>query len=155
MNTIESDIAEKYLSRLKERCMVNTYESDLNQTYEYSKNILLFILEYKKPESLKHLTFARLKSISSFNDNSNIGKFKLTLSILTDERVNILLEFFEAHDINSDESVVFNFEEISDFIINKKFINPFTEEEISEFEFSKMITTFFSVSDELLGDLNV
>ncbi|MEO4114431.1 hypothetical protein ABH280_13830 [Acinetobacter pittii] len=65
------------------------------------------------------------------------------------------MEIFEAHNIETDESIILSFNEVTDFILENKFINPFTEEEISELEFSKMITTFFSISEELLGDLNV
>ena len=41
------------------------------------------------------------------------------------------------------KSIILSFNEVTDFILENKFINPFTEEEISELEFSKMITTFF------------
>ena len=53
------------------------------------------------------------------------------------------MEIFEAHNIETDESIILSFNEVTDFILENKFINPFTEEEISELEFSKMITTFF------------
>lgn len=153
MNTV-NNIADKYLSRLKERCMIDNCQSDLVHAFDYSSNVLSFIVEYPKPKNLKHLTFSRLKEISLFDSDSPISRFKLAIAILTDERVNILIEVFEAHDIESDESITLSFDQISDYMINNKFINPFTEEEISEVNFTKMVTTFFSISDELLGDLN-
>jgi len=148
-------INEKYLSRLRERCFLEIEDQLSRLTYESSTNVFLFLLEAPNPSNLKHLTFSRLKEVVVYPANSPPNFFKLILAILTDERVNILEEIFEAHDLESDESLVLSFDEITDFIIENKFINPFTEEEISELEFSKMITTFFSISDELLGDLNV
>ena len=148
-------INEKYLSRLRERCFLEKEDQLSLLTYESSTKIFLFLVETPKPSKLKHLNFSRLKEIAAYPTDLRPNYFKLVLAILTDERVNILEEIFEAHNVESDESLILSFDEITDFIIENKFINPFTEEEISELEFSKMITTFFSISEELLGDLNV
>ncbi|MDX8275804.1 hypothetical protein SLJ90_13700 [Acinetobacter pittii] len=147
-------ITEKYLSRLRERCFFEKSDQ-LSVIYESSTKIFLFLVESRKPSNLKHLTFSRLKEIAQYPKDFPIQNFKLILAILSDERVNILVEIFEAHNIETDESIILSFNEVTDFILENKFINPFTEEEISELEFSKMITTFFSISEELLGDLNV
>ena len=147
-------INKKYLSRLRERCFFEKDDEFSKQTYESSTKIFLFLIETSKPSNLKHLTYSRLKDVATYSVNLPQNFFKLVLAILTDERVNILEEIFEAHDLESDESLILSFDEITDFIIENKYINPFTEEEISELEFSKMITTFFSISEELLGDLN-
>lgn len=149
-----NSITEKYLSRLRERCFFEE-SNQLSVIYESSTKILLFLVESPKPSNLKHLTFSRLKEVAKYPSDLPIHNFKLILAILTDERVNILVEVFEAHDIETDESIILTFNEVTDFIIENKFINPFTEEEISESEFSNMVTTFFSISEELLGDLNV
>lgn len=148
-------VNEKYLSRLRERCFLDLEDQLSRLTYESSTNIFLFLIESPNPSNLKHLTFSRLKEVVTIPVNVPRNFFKLVLAILTDERVNILVEIFEAHDLESDESIILSFDEITDFIFENKFINPFTEEEISESDFSKMITTFFSISEELLGDLNV
>lgn len=150
-------VNQKYLSRLRERCFLglDKHNKPSELSYEFSSRIFLFLISSSNPSNLKHLTFSRLKEVAAFPSNSQPNMFKLVLAILTDERVNILVEIFEAHDLETDESIILSFDEITDFIIENKYINPFTEEEISESEFSKMITTFFSISEELLGDLNV
>ena len=114
----------------------------LSVIYESSTKIFIFS-RVSKPSNLKHLTFSRLKEIAQYPKDFPIQNFKLILAILSDERVNILVEIFEAHNIETDESIILSFNEVTDFILENKFINPFTEEEISELEFSKMITTFF------------
>ncbi|UIZ98030.1 hypothetical protein [Acinetobacter johnsonii] len=146
---------QKYLSRLRERCFLDFEDRLSVLTYESSTQIFLFLTESSNPANLKHLTFSRLKELVAVPSDVSPNFFKLVLAILTDERVNILVEIFEAHDLESDESIILSFDEITDFIIENKFINPFTEEVISESDFSNMVTTFFSISEELLGDLNV
>lgn len=150
-----NSIKVKYLSRLHERCFLSVEDRLSELTYESSEKIFIFLFNSAKPSNLKHLTFSRLKEIAIVPDDIPPNFYKLVLAILTDERVNILVEIFEAHNLESDESLILSFDEITDYIIENKYVNPFTEEQISESEFAKMITTFFSISEELLGDLNV
>ena len=61
------------------------------------KALLRFFIfsRVSKPSNLKHLTFSRLKEIAQYPKDFPIQNFKLILAILSDERVNILVEILK------------------------------------------------------------
>ena len=144
------EIRDKYIRRLDSR--LETLDKESNRVFcAYYNNLINFILNKNKPENLVYLTYSRLKKISC--EDMSDENFKLFLGLMIDERVNVLLEKFEAHDFENEDSTLIDFEVVTYCIINEKFINPFTGCEISSKEYWAMITTFFCLSDELVGDL--
>lgn len=145
----DSAILDKYLSRIER---VATASDNICCTaLAYSKEIIIFFTQQQKPQNFQHITYSRLKDIAKANENHS---FKITIGYLIHEDVNLLQEKFEAHNINNDESLILSFDEITDMMISREYINPFTEETISEYEFSEMITTFFALSQDFVGDLH-
>lgn len=145
----DNAILDKYLSRIER---VATANDNIRCTaLAYSKEIIIFFTQQKKPQNFQHITYSRLKDIAKAHENHN---FKITISYLIHEDVNLLQEKFEAHNSINDESLILSFDEITDMMISREYVNPFTEETISENEFSEMITTFFALSQDFVGDLH-
>lgn len=154
LNCYENQIFKKYISDINELYFIRNLPIDSSKK-RYVENILCFLVTSQRPQNLKHLTFSKLCQKAQFNkDCENVDDVKLAIAILTDERIDALKELFEVHDKQRDESIVLNFEEIMPFISEHEYINPITELKISKEEFSEIITTFFSISEKLIGDLS-
>lgn len=140
-------IAQMYLDKI---ISIHNPPSDI---LKLLKNVLHFLISYHAPKKLKHLSFKRVKDISKCNElGYDINKLKVAISILTDERIEILVERFEFHD--NDDSIVLSFDEMMNYIIGDTYISPITEEEVSKEIFSEIMTVYFAVSDSFYREVS-
>ena len=93
--------------------------------------------------SHKHITYRRIYDVIKPIEDSEFKIFVNNLLIL-----NILDDHFQACDLYSENIIPVEKEWINDCILNQSYVDPFTEESISKEEFSKMISRYFSFTDE-------
>ncbi|MDM1018888.1 hypothetical protein QSV37_00960 [Acinetobacter sp. VNK23] len=97
----------------------------------------------KEKSSYKHITYSRIYDVIKPIENSEFKIFINNLLIL-----NILDDHFQACDLHSENIISVEKEWINSCILNQSYIDPFTEEDISKEEFSKIISRYFSFTDE-------
>ncbi|ELW89273.1 hypothetical protein AB0T70_11225 [Acinetobacter baumannii] len=97
----------------------------------------------KETSSYKHITYKRIYEVIKPIENAEFKIFINNLLIL-----NILDDHFQACDLYSEDIIPVEKEWINHCILSQSYVNPFTEESISKEEFSKMISRYFSFTDE-------
>lgn len=97
----------------------------------------------KEKSSYKHITYKRIYEVIEPIENSEFKIFVNNLLIL-----NILDDHFQASDLYSENIIAVDKEWINECILNQSYVDPFTEESISKEEFSKIISRYFSFTDE-------
>lgn len=97
----------------------------------------------KEKSSYKHVTYKKIYEVIEPIENSEFKIFVNNLLIL-----NILDDHFQASDLYSENVIVVDKEWINECILNQSYVDPFTEESISKEEFSKIISRYFSFTDE-------
>lgn len=97
----------------------------------------------KEKSSYKHVTYKKIYEVIEPIENSEFKIFVNNLLIL-----NILDDHFQASDLYSENIIAVDKEWINECILNQSYVDPFTEESISKEEFSKIISRYFSFTDE-------
>lgn len=97
----------------------------------------------KEKSSYKHVTYKKIYDVIEPIENSEFKIFVNNLLIL-----NILDDHFQACDLYSENIIEVDKEWINECILNQSYVDPFTEENISKEEFSKIISRYFSFTDE-------
>ncbi|MDC4429599.1 hypothetical protein NQ647_11565 [Acinetobacter baumannii] len=97
----------------------------------------------KEKSSYKHVTYKRIYEVIKPIENAEFKIFINNLLIL-----NILDDHFQACDLHSENIIPVEKKWINHCILSQSYVNPFTEESISKEEFSKMISRYFSFTDE-------
>ncbi|HBW1268202.1 TPA: hypothetical protein MEH25_005545 [Klebsiella pneumoniae] len=97
----------------------------------------------KEKSSYKHVTYKKIYEVIEPIENSEFKIFVNNLLIL-----NILDDHFQASDLYSENVIGVDKEWINECILNQSYVDPFTEESISKEEFSKIISRYFSFTDE-------
>ncbi|WFF39566.1 hypothetical protein LU290_04940 [Moraxella nasibovis] len=146
------DIVQLYLDKISQThgC---THESE---TYSSLRNILDFLANHARPNTLLYLNYHRLKQIAQLqgDDESSVRILKLTLYILSDPQINVLEQMFEVHNDLSNESISMDFQEFSQYIIDgSRYIHPITEQEVDAKTFSDAVTSYFKISQDFCQEV--
>ena len=97
----------------------------------------------KEKSSYKHVTYKKIYDVIEPIESSEFKIFVNNLLIL-----NILDDHFQACDLYSENIIEVDKEWINECILNQSYVDPFTEENISKEEFAKIISRYFSFTDE-------
>lgn len=146
------DTVQLYLDKISQTYGC-THESE---TYPLLKNILDFLANHARPNTLLHLTYHRLKQIAQLQgeDEDSVRILKLTLYMLSDPQINVLEQMFEVHNDLSDESISMDFQEFSQYIIDgSRYIHPITEQEVDAKTFSDAVTSYFRISQDFCQEV--
>lgn len=96
-----------------------------------------------KKSSYTHITYNRIYSIVNPIENNQLKIFINNLLIL-----NILNDHFQACNLISEEVIAIDKEWLDYCILNQLYIDPFSDESISKENFSRMISRYFSFTEE-------
>lgn len=102
-----------------------------------------YFYNLKETSSYKHVTYKKIYDVIEPIGNSEFKIFVNNLLIL-----NILDDHFQACDLYSENIIAVDKEWINECILNQSYIDPFTEESIGKEEFSKIISRYFSFTNE-------
>lgn len=102
-----------------------------------------YFSDVKEKSSYKHVTYKKIYGVVEPIENAKLKIFINHLLLL-----NILDDHFQACDLYSDNVIPIEKEWINERISSHQYVDPFTEESISKEDFSKIISRYFSFTDE-------
>ena len=102
-----------------------------------------YFFHVREISSYKHVTYKKIYDVIKPIENSEFKIFVNNLLIL-----NVLDDHFQACDLYSEDIISVDKEWINECILNQSYVDPFTEESISKEDFSKIISRYFSFTDE-------
>lgn len=118
-------------------------ESPYQEMIAWLDKFVTYFCSVEEESSYKHLTYKKIYGVIEPIENTQFKIFVNNLLLL-----NILDDHFQVSDLYSDEVISVDKEWINKCILSQEYVDPFTEESISKEDFSKIISRYFSFTDE-------
>lgn len=157
MDTYIAQLRDSYLENLNNIHKVSDKDTLSEAVYSICRNIIVNITEKRSPEKQLNMNFSRIYRLADCSENQE-NEVQISLGILSSPNIDFLKWIYEANNIfnldDSEKVIELSQSEVSDALLNEKYINPFNGQEISEEQYSKMINIVFSVSDNFIKKVN-
>lgn len=140
--TVDSFYINKFI-KTNELSDGEVNESPYQEMITWLEKFVNYFSNVKEKSSYQHITYKRIYSVVEPIEHA---KFKIFVNNLL--LLNILDDHFQACDLYSDNVILVDKEWLNECILSQQFVDPFTEESISKEDFSKIISRYFSFTDE-------